>query len=86
MYTVAIVDDDPRQCDILSELVRASPLASLFEIACFTSVDSLVHHQEAHGPADICVMGVEAGHGGGVCSLTAFKRSPRCIREAPLRR
>ena len=61
MYTVAIVDDDPRQCDILSELVRASPLASLFEIACFTSVDSLVHHQEA----DIGVMGVEAGHGGG---------------------
>ncbi len=83
MYTVAIVDNDPRQCDILGELVRISPLASLFEIACFTSIDSLVHHQEARGPADICVMDVEMGHGGGVCSLTAFKRSPRCIRKAP---
>lgn len=57
MYTVAVVDDDLRQCRILADMIADAPFSS-FDILTFQSVPDLESFQAHHGPVDICLMDV----------------------------
>ena len=57
MYTVAVVDDDLRQCGILADMIADAPFSS-FDIRTFQSVSGLESFQAYHGPVDICLMDV----------------------------
>ena len=65
MYTLAVVDDDPRQCDILLDLIAQCPVADGFEVQSFTSIEDLIAYQATHGPVDICLMDVRVGEAPG---------------------
>lgn len=48
MYTVAVVDDDLRQCRILADMIADAPFSS-FDILTFQSVPDLESFQAHHG-------------------------------------
>ena len=82
MYTVAVVDDDLRQCRILADMIADAPFSS-FDILTFQSVPDLESFQAHHGPVDICLMDVRMDDDAGRFYVTGYVEYATPVYETP---